>query len=502
MSQQSTNIGSAPTQAANVNFGNIMNQELSRLAQNQERSRLNEERARKRNLEFQDRYGINEDQYILEDTAFRDLNDVATEAVSMLRDKRWELFSALKKDPNNDILKKRMGKVDSSVKRLKASNDKIKQLGDQFISMLENDEVSGVDEERIEKMLKSVERGSIKVHMDENDNMSYLFYDENNNLQDVSSFGELMKESPTKRINLDDELGALVKEMGTDQVDKVTAGFITSSNVFGSDQERFTNDFIDSFLGVDENSLKDNDVLADLLNQATKGSSKKKINFTEQERQFVKNFLIEQVKARYDETVKLRERSRSSVTNKTEAPSKGINLAFTGDKPVRDSDGNFVFTLNKPLAIDPTRSDRKIDTIKSDQQGNIIISGEDRVKIKGVQEGDTTNDIAKKEGVPESFISKLLDSEGKVQYYKRKPFDIKAKDDPAMINKIGNMFGVEDELGLRNILYQDMVEKLGEQTANQIINEPSPITNQVTSEVENTTPLQIKAQSGAVYKLK
>jgi hypothetical protein len=497
MARQASSIGLRPTQAVTEDFGGIMERGLDRLARNKETARLEAERAEAKSAAFEEKFGIDESQFVLDDTEFRDVNDAATEAVSLYRDRMWEVKTQLKNDPNNDVLKKRLGKIGNSVKRLGAANNKIKELGDQFVTMLENDEISGVDEERIQNMLESVERGDIKIHMDENDDMSFLFYDEDKKLQNVSSFGDIMKESPTKRIDLDTDLEAFVGTIGRDKIDSVTGRFIKGSDVFGADQQRFTNDFIDSYLGVDAKSLKRNDALADLLNQATGGSSKKKTDFSEDERQFVKNWLNQQVKDRFDETISLKERPQPRAVSAAEAKKPravDINIAFQGSRPRRDSEGNFVFTIARPIAVDPTKSDRKIDTIKSDQQGNIIVEGEDRVKVKGVQD-DSVESVAEREGVETSMIEELLTSDGSVQYYKRIPFSANSRDDSALINKVGNMFGVEDELGLRNILYQDMVEKFGQEVADRIIQEPT-----AQKQTQQKAPKEVKTQSGATYK--
>jgi hypothetical protein len=153
---------------------------------------------------------------------------------------------------------------------------------------------------------------------------------------------------------------------------------------------------------------------------------------------------------------------------------------------------NFVFTISKPVAVDPTKSDRKIDTIKSDSQGNIIVEGEDRIKVKGVQ---SVEEAATKLGVEKNFIEEYLDSDGKVQYYQRVPFSANSKDDSALINKVGNIFGVEDELGLRNILYQDMVDKFGQEVADRLIQaQPAE------KAAQPTAPKKVKTESGNTYE--
>ncbi|WZE63590.1 hypothetical protein PANI_CDS0071 [Maribacter phage Panino] len=488
-----TTIGSNPTQAANVDFGGIMNQGLDRLAQNQERERIAQEREIKRNQEFEDRYGIDESLFQLEDTEFRTVNDTAIEAVSLYRDRYYDVYKQLKADPNNVDLKKRLGNISNSVKRLSDSNQKIKAIGDKYIIMLQDDKLSGVDEDRWRDQLEATEDGRVKVSMDDKDNMQYLFYNKDGKLDKVIPFKELINDDLIERVDLDSQLDSLVESIGTDTKDTVSGGFIKTTNTFGTDQERFVTEFIDSYLGTDERSLQTNPVLADLLNQATGGSSKKRSGFTQQERDFVKKYLIQQTKDRFDESTKLKQlssrggRGPSAAELKQPKPSD-INIAFDGGQLQRDSDGRFMFTIGKDIAIDPTKSDRKIDTIKANADGTLAVEGEDRIKVKGTQE-DTLESVAEKEGVEPSFLEKELGSDGKVQYYKRVPFstdDMSKEQRAKTLNKLGNIFGVEDELGLRNILYQDMVQKFGKETADKIINVSKQESKEAVKENTNT----------------
>lgn len=497
MAGQASNIGLNPTTAPTTNFGDIMNQGLNRLDRNQEKARLEEERKRQRDLEFEDRYGIPEDLFVLEDTEFRTVNDATTEAVSLYRDRYYDIFKQLKQDPNNVDLKKRLGSVQNSVKRMRASHDKIKAIGEEYLEKLVNDQISGVDEEVWRERLEATDEGRVKVNLDENDNMQYLFYDKDGRLQDVMAYKELINDSLYDRVDLDTELDGLVKRVGTDQIDVVQGGFIKSMNQFGADQQRFVTQWIDSYLGTDEKSLETNPVLADILNQATGGSSKKRKEFTEEERQFAREYLLQQTKDRFNEEVKLKQlstsSSRPSAAELKQPTPQDINIAFQGSSPKKDAEGRFVFTIGKNVAIDPTKSDRKIDTIKSDKDGNIWVSGEDRRKVKGVQQSDTEESVAEKEGVEVSMVEKLLSADGSVQYYVREPF---TTNDSKTINKVGNIFGVEDELGLRNILYQDMVQKFGKDVADQIISSSETKKPQPKIEV----PKEVKTESGTVYK--
>lgn len=490
-----TNIGLRPTQAITEDFGGIAQQGVNQLIAKKEREAASVEAERKRNQEFEDRYGINEDDYVLEDTEFRTVNDATTEAVSQYRDRYYDIFNQLKNDPNNLELKKRLGNVTNSVKRMKASHDKIQQIGEDYLAKLEADGLSGVDEDKWREILEATDEGRLKVKLDENDNMQYMFYGKDGKLKEVLPYKELISGSLTERVDLDAELDGLVARVGTDTIDVVSGGFIKSMNQFGNDQQRFVNDWIDSYLGTDEKSLETNPVLADLLNQATGGSSKKREDFTEEERQQVKKFLLQQTKDRFNEVIKLKQLTQPRAQSATDAKrlkASDINLSFDGNKPTRDADGNFVFTIAKNVAVDPTKSDRKIDTIKSNAKGEIIVEGEDRVKIKGVQPDDSEESVAEREGVDVGFIEKLLAADGSVQYFKRVPF---STSDSKTINKVGNMFGVEDELGLRNILYQDMVSKFGKETADKIIQG-----GQAPSIEEQKVPTSVKTASGSTYK--
>lgn len=474
MADGTSNIGSAPTRAANVDFGGIMNQGLDRLAQNQERERLAVERQDKKNQEFEDRYGIDESLYVLEDTEFRTVNDTATEAVSMYRDRYYDVFTQLKDDPNNIDLKKRLGKITNSVKKLSASNNKMKEIGDKYVTMLENDQLSGVVEDNWREILEATEDGRVKVQMDGDDNMQYLFYNKKGKLEEVIPFKELIGETLIEKVDLDTQLNALVESIGTDELDSVSGRFIKTSNVFGADQARFVNDFIDSYVGTDSKSLETNPVLADLLNQATGGSSKKQKDFTERERQQVKEFLLQQTKDRFDEKVKLKERAQpraTSAADQKRLTGADINVSRTAEGVNRDSDGNIQFTIAKPVALDPTKSDRRIDAISLSPEGKLQVSGEDRRKVKGVQPSDTEESVAEREGVEVNFIEKLLAADGSVQYFVREAF---TSNDPKTISKVGNMFGVQDELGLLSILEDDLRQKgLSNQPQQQKIIEPT-----------------------------
>jgi len=393
------------------------------------------------------------------------------EGVSLFRDKLYENKKALKNDPNNDELKKGRGKLENSVKYLKAANEKIAALGKSYTEMLAKDEISGVDEEEFTDLLESAERGDIKVHLDGGNNMSFLHYkdDKNGNskLFSANSIEELMKKNPIKRVDVDTKLDDFVKTIGRDKIDEVSGMFIKGSDVFGKPQEDFANNYIDGILGTGEDTLQTNDTLADLLNQATNGSSKKKKDFTQEERVQIKDWLINKIKGRFNEEKSLQSRPIQQQQTKTAAEKNmpiadDVNMSFSGDDFQSDAKGNVVFTSRKNIVVSAAKSDMAIDTFKLGSDGQTMIaSGEDRIKVKGVQ-GESEQDVADREGVPLNRIKmELMGGNNAVQFYKIEKFsteEMSEEEATRLLNKIGNMMNVNDSRGLRQILRDNMVK--------------------------------------------
>ncbi len=474
-----TNIGANPTQAANVDFGGIMNQGLQRLDAKKEQERLAAEREEKKRLDFEDRYGIDEELFTLEDTEFRTVNDTATEAVSLYRDRYYDVYQQLQEDPTNLQLKKRLGKIKGSVTKLGQSTTKIKEIGEEYLEMMKNDELSDVDEARWREILESTDEGRVKVQMDADDNMQYLFYDKSGKLQDVMPFKDLVKGTLTKRVDLDKELGDLVKTIGRSVEDTVGGGFITTTDKFGAPQEKFVNDFIDSYLGTDKKSLEANPVLADLLNQATGGSSKKREGFTEDERQYVKKYLKDRTQSMYGETTKKKQMAQRSAGRAPTAAelklprTSDIQVSVSNGAPTTDKNGRLVFTLGKPIAPDAAKSDRMIGYIKLGKDGSIQVAGEERIKAKGEQVSQAQKEIAS--GKPTNWIEDAMGADGSVTYYRIEPFDEDSNGNPALINKIANMYGVKDADGLTAVLYQRLVDKYDKETADKMLSETTEV---------------------------
>lgn len=477
MVSNQSQIGRGFTTPNTEDFGGIFNDALNKQLATEERARLSKEREAKRISELQDRFGIDENLFVLPNTEFRTVNDATSEIIGLYRDKFHEVFNELQKNPSDTSLLKRRGNIINSVKRLKLTHDTIKKRGEELLEMVEKDEISGLDEDRWREIMESTSNGEMSIKLDDKDQIEILFYKKDKDgvskLNDVLSFDELINKSTLrKKINITSQLDEFAKSIGAFEDSKVNGGFIKTESVFGEKQESFTNEFITSLLGTDDLSLEKNDILGDLLNQITGGESKKDKNFSEEDRELVKDWLINQVKGRFNEKVTLKERPKSSGSaSSVKTPSvSDISLSMNRDLPERDSDNNFIFTLKKNLSIEPN-SDKKINTIKLNPDGRITIEGTDKEKVNQVPEGATIEEIAAQEGVSFFDIIKISNSDKTVTFFKTKPF---TETNTTVINRIANILGLQDENGLRGLLNKNLVDRVGEETANQLLSTSSP----------------------------
>ena len=94
-----TNIGVRPTQAVSTNFGDIMRQGQAEARAVRSERRLEQQLVDKRRKEFKDEWGIDEDLFNLDDTEFRTVNDATTEALHKYRDRYYDVYKQLEKEP-------------------------------------------------------------------------------------------------------------------------------------------------------------------------------------------------------------------------------------------------------------------------------------------------------------------------------------------------------------------------------------------------------------------
>lgn len=488
MASTQSNIGTGYTQAITEDFGGIARQSVQDFEAKKERDYLNQERKYQKDLQLEDRYGIVDEDYILPDTEFRTLNDTTTELMSQYRDMHWDTFEKLKQNPNDDNLKKKLGKINGSVKQMGMAHKKMVALGDEFITLLKEDKLSGVDEDNYRERLEAYDEGRIKGKVDENANMQILFYDKKGKLQEVVPYNELIKGTPTKRVDVDVELDGLTQRIGSTQETYKEGNYIRERSVFGQQQQEMTRDWIDANLGTDEKSLEQNEPLADLLNQATGGSSKKRENFTEGDRVFVKNWLFNQVKGRYStkESMKADPNAIAAANRAAAAAGKTgvlsmdlVNVGTTiDDAPSMSPEGNVQFSIGGKdgIAVDAAKTDRRVDTIEMTSDKKIIFKGQDKEKIKGIQdtrdkdEQDVVDEFNSKSDMDTAPLTiedvfKTTDVNGNVTFYRSVPITIDAE---TVINKLANRFKVGNQTGLQKALYEKVAEKWGEQAATEM----------------------------------
>lgn len=475
-----------PTQAIQTNFGDIVQRGVSNVQAAEERAYQRQEQERQKALDFEDRYGIPEELFQLEDTEFRTLNDVTTESLSMARDAYYEAYKALEKDPTNVELKKKLGKIKNTVSVLGMNHEKMKALGEKYVKMLAEDKVSGVYEDEVKNMLEGYDKGLVKTKFDEDGNFQYLFYDKKGKLQDVKSYTEIGRYDFAEKINVDAELKTLMENVGSDTITEKQGNYLVTKNVFGDRQRDAVSDYIDSQLGTDEESLEENDVLADLLYQATGGSIKKKENFTEDERQLVKEWMMGRAMNRYNQETKMQADPISLNDRRAAASGSGkdtrtgadlIEVATVGDSAQRTSDGSVVYTLGKPSPISATKSDRRVNRIQyNPNTGAIELEAEDRIKLKGVQEA---NSIKKEK--PDSIIEELMMPDGTTTYYLVDPYVISSTNETGA--KEINTFANYNNLGNMKQLTKTLIDKYeseyGEMNLERVEQQPTIDTDSV-----------------------
>jgi len=457
-----------PTQAIQTNFGAIVQQGASTFAQNAERKRVQAERDYQKQLQFEDRYGIDESLFNLEDTEFRTVNDTTTEALSMARDRYYDVYKALQKDPTNLDLKKRLGKIKNSVTNIGMSHQKMQALGEDYLKKIQNDEISGVDEEDWQTKLEAADEGRVAINYDADDNMQFLFYDKDGKLADVKGYKELLSGSLVNKIDVDTEVNELVKNIGGFKQSTVEGEYIRTQNVYGEAQQTQVNEWLDS-------QLKDDDVMADMLNQVTGGESKKKEGFTEEEYNKVKGYVERQVQGKYkgEDTlsanqVALTNKRIAADREKTKAGKGSVSLSPSVDsdgQPLIDKDNNVEFSVsrkksdgsNVPIEIKTDNSDIFVSTIKRDYNGRLSVEGNQRVKLAGTYKSrDEALKSAKEEFKGKSLRRITESATSKGTYYAVTEY---SDSDETLINAVADQIGEGDYEQLRDKLDASFQER-------------------------------------------
>jgi hypothetical protein len=385
-----TVIGTAPTIAAPADFGAIVRQGTQDILAQQELKRQREEREQERVRKLFDDYGFDESLAQLEDTEFRTLDDSFKESVFKLRDNYYDTLQELKnvKDPVQEMqVKKRLGNINNSISVLKGSHDKMGTLLQDMTEKLQNDELSGVEEEKLSKILNSWDNGLVKVEFDEAGRANYLFYNEDGSVYDVMNQSELLKYSPYSKVDVYNVAQEAIKNIGKSEIDKISGRFINRVDEFGARQETAARTFVQERLQSDE-------FLADILNQATNGESTKKKDFTDEERRQAEDYLVGVIRNSYDESSKVTERPRYGTGTAATAESK---IPFTvSTKPTQqgavvqtDSQGNAILNFKKPASVDVARGGMNVESMKlNPTNGRITLTGQVITKVRELASGE------------------------------------------------------------------------------------------------------------------
>ena len=241
-------------------FGDSLTQAENQGFKYREEQRLIEEQERQRNKDFQDKYSIDPNEYFLENTEFRTVNEVGREAIHQIRDKIFDLKKKLRTNPNNLGLQKQWDKLQYSIKALKDGHQKFKTVGDEYLKSIENDEISGLDENKWKDRLEAYDEGRIRVKIDDDANLNYEFFDRDGKFVENVNYKDLIQGSLRKRIDVDKEAKDLLSVIGATKRDVNTGGFVKSINEWGARQEAQSRKIVDAY-------LSDPDVVDDILFQ-------------------------------------------------------------------------------------------------------------------------------------------------------------------------------------------------------------------------------------------
>lgn len=450
-----------PTQATQTNFGDIVQRGVAGVQRAQALEDQRREREQQRQLEFEDRYGIPEELFQLEDTEFRTVNDATTEALSIARDRYYDVYKALQKDPTNIDLKKRLGKIKNFVTTMGQSHQKMMDMGQNYLQKVQEGSISGVDEDNWREQLEAYDEGRVRVMMDADDNPQFVFYGKDGQIQNAVKYTELLRGNLLDKVDIRGEVSELVKGLGGYKQDTPDGMYIRTNESYGVPQRQAAAQWVDA-------QLEDDATMADMLNQVT--GSKKREGFTAEEYQAVRDYLNAEIEGRYVQKETLKPDTAKTARFKA-AESRGrqdlkqpqasdISISSRGDQPQINPDGTVSFSIAKAVGIDPNKKlSRQVGGIKQKPDGSIVLTALDQRKIKGVQ-GRGKEDEALEEAQkdkPELTLADIFmqeDENNQVTYYVREPVEIDSRTEPDAVNRFANIIGLTNERGLRDYLRQ------------------------------------------------
>jgi hypothetical protein len=359
------------------------------------------------------------------------------------------------------------------------------ELGQKYVDMLANDQVSGVDEEDIKQMIAGYDRGDVKVHFDENDQLEYLFYDENGQLVNRKKYTELARRDITPKVNVDQEVNELVKGLGGFEKDTPDGIYIRTTKGYGVPQIEAANQWIEA-------QMEDESRMSDLLYQATNGEVVKRQGFTEEDKEAVSQYLQTAIRGRFTESDTLKPDTAKSARYRVD--SRGATGGEKGDvritaaqdsdgQPLIDNKNNVEFNVSRrassgayePIEIKTDNSDIFVSTIKRDYDGRLVVEGNQRVKMSGTY--DTREEA--EQAAEQKYGSFLRVTEDKQSgtYYAVIPYE---ESDETLINALGNQLNLGG--------YTEMRDKLDEVFQAKFNAGYEPFISAPLPTVDNNTP--------------
>ncbi len=357
-------------------FGNNLTQAENQGFRYRREQRLIDELDRKRRKDFEDKYAINPDDYFLESTEFRTVNDVGREAIHQIRDRMFEIKGRLNKNPNNLELQKQWDKLSYSIKALKDGHAKFKDIGTNYLELVEDDAISGLDEDVWRGRLEAYDEGRLKVMLDKDNNLNYQFFDKDGKFVEDVNYKDLIQGSLRRRIDINQEAKDFLVGIGATKLDQNTGGFVKTINEWGSRQDAQATQLTNAY-------LENPDILDDVLYQAGLGADDIEVLPDDQKKRIASDYLKGVIRGAYDEATSLKpfnrpvgRRSSFTETQKMNAASNLFDLSMRASSGER---GALDQMVGSRIKVQDEESDRTVEKTIGDyaitEEGTVFLDG-------------------------------------------------------------------------------------------------------------------------------
>ena len=269
------------------------NRRASQAINEQRAARKAKEKAEKEKA-FEEEYKIDDNKFKIEESEFRTPQDVGMEAMELYRDAIYDTKEQLRQDPNNVELKKKMGRLNNGVDVLKSSYESVLKVEDAIEKKIADGTLSKVDENRWSTFLDSYRNGRVKPVMNDEGAIAYVVYDEEGNRAETIPFKKLISDTVLyDKVDINKNLSEMATHLGKEVYDKASGGFVNTFDEWGVKQETQASSLVDTFLNNDA-------VTADLYQQLIDKDSDQRDNFSQEQKDELKEVLMGRLKRAYD----------------------------------------------------------------------------------------------------------------------------------------------------------------------------------------------------------